>query len=87
MCTEIDFPNPPKTRESPRDGKCTSFGATLVIICQIRNNLFHGAKLEFTEPNAERNLSLVTLGHGIIKKILEGSNDIFKINIVYFFKK
>jgi hypothetical protein len=49
----------------------TSFGATLLIIYQVRCNLFHGSKIEMSGEEFERNHLLVRLSAAIMMKLLE----------------
>ncbi|NJO81505.1 MAG: hypothetical protein HC828_01240 [Blastochloris sp.] len=48
----------------------TPLGATLRIIYQIRNNLFHGSKQEVTGPDFARNLDLVRSSADIMETLL-----------------
>jgi hypothetical protein len=49
----------------------TSLGATLLIIYQVRCNLFHGSKIEISGEEFERNHLLVRLSAAIMMKLLE----------------
>lgn len=49
----------------------SAFEALLLIIRQIRNNLFHGKKMELAESQYERNKILITLAASATKIILD----------------
>jgi len=54
----------------------TPFGATLKIIYQIRNNLFHGSKREVTGSDFHRNLLLVKSSADIMEILLTEINQL-----------
>lgn len=70
LCSERDWPDLPQTIQEPEHAKHTPLGATLAILYQIRNNLFHGSKLEMHGPQRERNLLLVDLSARIMNQLL-----------------
>jgi hypothetical protein len=72
LCSERGWENwPQKIRDDkPEDAKYTLLGATLTILYQIRNNLFHGSKLEIHDPQRERNRQLVEISARIIERLL-----------------
>jgi len=45
--------------------------ALLRIVYQIRCNLFHGDKLEYDGPEAQRNMSLVNCSSGVLDEVLK----------------
>jgi hypothetical protein len=45
--------------------------ALLRIVYQIRCNLFHGDKLEYDGPEAQRNMLLVNCGRGVLDEVLK----------------
>jgi len=70
-CDTYTWPALPKTIANPKDAVYTPLGATLAIIYQIRNNLFHGSKQEIAGDGYQRNLTLVTTSRDIIQILLE----------------
>lgn len=70
LCSERDWPDLPRTIQEPEHAKRTPLGATLTILYQIRNNLFHGSKLEMHDPQRERNRLLVDLSAQIMDQLL-----------------
>lgn len=71
-CMLTAWPPVPAAIVSPEDAKFTPLGATLAITYQIRNNLFHGSKMEYIGPEFERNRKLVTISDDIIRAIMRG---------------
>lgn len=71
ICLVRNWENSPKQLLRPEDAQFDPFGATLLIIYQIRNNLFHGSKHEVSGPDRERNELLVRLGYHITQSLLE----------------
>lgn len=71
ICLVQNWPAPPQAIVHPEDAKFTPFGATLLIVYQIRNNLFHGSKNEIHGPDYVRNQLLVRLGSQITRSLLE----------------
>jgi len=67
ICRAYAWPNRPSTIVEPRDAIYTLPGATLAIAYQIRNNLFHGAKIQARE----RDIELVRLATDIVQVVLE----------------
>ena len=47
------------------------FKAMMVMVYQIRNNLFHGRKLELQEDQLQRNIRLITIARGIVVILLD----------------
>jgi hypothetical protein len=55
-----------------KDGDKELFKATMILVRQIRNNLFHGKKMEISDPEAyERNKKLVCLARKITDILLD----------------
>ena len=52
-------------------GEHAAFKALMYIVRQIRNNLFHGNKLEIKEDQYQRNKKLVQTAASITKVILD----------------
>jgi hypothetical protein len=75
-CDSYDWPSPPQKVTKPRQVIYTHLGATLTIIYQIRNNLFHGTKQEITEPQYQRNRELIYLSRVIMQNILSETNEV-----------
>ena len=67
ICREYFWSNHPSEITRPQDAVYTLVGATLAITYQIRNNLFHGAKMQISE----RDIELVRLAADIVREILE----------------
>ncbi|MFX0197950.1 MAG: hypothetical protein ACFFCW_17660 [Candidatus Hodarchaeota archaeon] len=75
ICESYDWPQPPKNVTSPNDAIYLPLGATLAIIYQIRNNLFHGSKYEITGPDYLRNLHLINSSKDIMQQILKQTKE------------
>jgi hypothetical protein len=71
-CLNRVWPMSPILAIQPDQAKFTPLGASLLIIYQIRNNLFHGAKREIHGAEYERNKLLVKLGLETLESILHG---------------
>jgi hypothetical protein len=69
-CLLRTWPAAPQAITSPDDAKFTPLGATLVIVYQIRNNLFHGSKDETFGSEYERNRLLIQISLEIVKTVL-----------------
>jgi len=59
---EESFPEVENDKEIGEEWKKSSFNALLTIIKQIRDNLFHGKKMELAEDQYQRNKELVGFG-------------------------
>lgn len=72
-CSEMTFQPAPFIIDinNPSHGVYTLLGATLTIVYQIRNNLFHGSKHEFFGDEFNRNLQLVEVSDRIVEIILD----------------
>ena len=53
------------------DGHQRPFKAMMVIVYQIRNNLFHGRKLELEEAQLQRNTGLIATARDIVFTLLD----------------
>ena len=71
ICLTQQWPNSPQVIANPDDAMYTPFGATLLIVYQIRNNLVHGLKSEILGREYQRNLLLVQNGGEITRTLLE----------------
>ncbi len=71
ICLTQNWPATPQALVNPEDAKFVPFGATLLVIYQIRNNLFHGSKWEIRGPDFERNQLLVRASAQITWSLLE----------------
>jgi len=71
VCDTFTWPVPPKVINNLKDMVYTPLGATLAIIYQIRNNLFHGSKQEITGSEYQRNLILIKISRDIIRILLD----------------
>ncbi|MFY0675609.1 MAG: hypothetical protein JXQ87_19625 [Bacteroidia bacterium] len=56
---EEGFPDPSNENEIGQSWTKSSFAALLTIVKQIRDNLFHGRKMELSEPQYTRNKELI----------------------------
>ena len=70
-CLAQQWQNSPQAITNPADAKYSPLGATLLIVYQIRNNLFHGSKREIHGPDFERNQLLVQNSARITRALLE----------------
>ncbi len=70
-CDTFSWPDPPKEINNIEDAVYTKLGATLSIIYQIRNNLFHGSKQEITGSDFDRNKILIKTSRNIIRILLD----------------
>jgi hypothetical protein len=70
-CDMFSWPDPPKEINNIEDAVYTPLGATLSIIYQIRNNLFHGTKQEITGSDFHRNQILIETSRDIIRILLD----------------
>jgi hypothetical protein len=59
-----------RREEEPSEWNSSSFHAMMLMIRQIRNNLFHGRKMEIERIQYERNKRLVTLARDITELLL-----------------
>jgi len=68
-CVDCDgqWTDPPQNTNDLQYAKFTVVVAALTIVYQIRNNLFHGSKMQMSE----RDVRLVRLGTGIVITTLE----------------
>ena len=66
-CYIYSWPNPPAKIARPEDAVYTPLGAALAITYQVRNNLFHGSKMQMRR----RDIELVALTAEIVKEVLE----------------
>ena len=71
ICLTQNWPASPQALVNPEDANFVPFGATLLIVYQIRNNLFHGSKNEISGLDYERNQLLVGLSCQITRVLLE----------------
>jgi hypothetical protein len=71
ICLSQNWPAAPQALANPEDAKFAPFGATLLIIYQIRSNLFHGSKREIHGPDYVRNQLLVQFSSQITRLLLE----------------
>ncbi len=72
-CSDMIFQPAPLNIDinNPSHSVYTLLGATLTIVYQIRNNLFHGSKHEFFGDEYNRNLQLVEVSDRIVDIILD----------------
>lgn len=68
---EEEFPEIGDQKKLGAEWKKNSFSAVLTIIKQIRDNLFHGKKMEIAELQYERNKELVGFGVNFTTLILD----------------
>lgn len=78
ICNGYQWPQSP-TNSSVENAKFKPLGATLLIVYQIRNNLFHGTKREFSGHEYERNKLLVSNSSKIIRALLEKIQPIISV--------
>lgn len=71
LCSERAWGEWPQKPSRTDDAKYTPLGATLTILYQIRNNLFHGSKLEIRGSQRKRNQLLVGLSAQITEGLLQ----------------
>jgi hypothetical protein len=72
---EVDLAT--KTLQHNEGSPVQQFRAMMILVRQIRNNLFHGMKMELSQPQIyERNKELVRLGAKITTVILDHLEDI-----------
>lgn len=68
---EEPFPEIENNKEVGAEWKKNSFNALLTIVKQIRDNLFHGKKMELAEDQYERNKELVGFGVNFTTLVLD----------------
>lgn len=68
---EDEFPDIKGQKDIGAEWRKNSFNALLTIIKQIRDNLFHGKKIETQEKQYQRNKELVTLASEFTKFVLD----------------
>jgi hypothetical protein len=61
---------PNDTRQDCEEAVC-SFKALMIMVTQVRNNLFHGRKLELDDYQLHRNICLVTIARNITVTLLD----------------
>lgn len=76
LCSDYRFPNPPEIISEVHHAIFTPLGATLSVICQIRNNLFHGSKQEIQDPQFSRNVRLIESSNNIVGIVLSETIEI-----------
>jgi len=71
-CSEWQGETPPAAinPQDPTHAKFTPLGATLTIVYQVRNNLFHGSKNEYHGREYERNLFLTGTSASIVQTVV-----------------
>jgi hypothetical protein len=69
--------------QEPNHAKFTPLGATLTIVYQVRNNLFHGSKNEYHGEEYERNLFLTGMSASIIQSVVERAYAIILLGKTY----
>lgn len=71
-CSDWQGKNPPAiiNPQDPTHAKFTPLGATLTIVYQVRNNLFHGSKDEYYGKEYERNLFLTGTSAAIVQTVV-----------------
>lgn len=72
---EEEFPEINNDKEIGQKWMKNSFNALFVIVKQIRDNLFHGKKIEIEEEQYQRNKELITLGVEFTTFVLEKLED------------
>ncbi len=68
---EVKFPDIDNEKEVRKMWKKSSFEAILTIVKQVRDNLFHGRKMDLEENKYQRNKELVTMSSNITRLILD----------------
>ena len=68
---EYDFPDDGGESELGLEWKKSPFEAILTIMKQVRDNLFHGRKMDLEDDKYRRNKELVTMSSNITKAILD----------------
>lgn len=74
LCETWAWPPAPANLNTIQNAHYTPIGATLTIIYQIRNNLFHGSKNEVTGRDFHRNLFLIQASSEILENVLQQIN-------------
>ena len=69
-CLSRVWPLTPVAITHPSHAQFIPLGATLLIVYQIRNNLFHGSKHELQGPDYDRNRLLIWTGQKVTKTVL-----------------
>jgi len=72
---EYDFPDEGGEAELGSEWDKSPFVAILTIVKQVRNNLFHGRKMDMQEDRYQRNKELVTMSSNITRLILDRLSD------------
>ena len=80
-CSDLEWADPPDRRAAPDAAVLSPLGATLTIVYQIRNNLFHGMKHEYAGPDHERNLTLVRLSTDIVQYLMRECTEILQVDL------
>jgi len=77
-CSDWQGEQPPVAinPQEPNHAKYTLLGATLIIIYQVRNNLFHGSKYEYDGEEYKRNRFLTGTSASIIQSVVERAQTI-----------
>lgn len=79
---EEEFPDVDNEKETGEKWKKSSFNALLTILKQIRDNLFHGRKMELENEQYNRNKELIRLSVELTTQILDNLENAEKeINI------
>ncbi len=68
---EEEFPDTSNEKEIGKLWQKNSFVALLTIVKQIRDNLFHGQKMELAEPQYTRNKELINMAVEITSIVLD----------------
>ena len=68
---EEEFPDTSNEKEIGSKWNKSSFNALLIIVKQIRDNLFHGRKTELEEPQYTRNKELIMMAVRVTDIVLE----------------
>lgn len=79
---EEEFPDLDKEKETGEKWTKSSFNALLTILKQIRDNLFHGRKMELAPEQYNRNKELIALSVELTTLILDNLENAEKETII-----